>query len=50
MQAKASERAGLQAVAEEKKACQEARGQRIEAMRAEIAKRRLEKAEVRQQA
>jgi hypothetical protein len=40
VQAKAGERASLKAVSEEKKASQEARGQRIEAMRAEIAKRR----------
>jgi hypothetical protein len=40
VQAKASERAGLKAAIEEKKASQEARVQRIEAMRAEIAKRR----------
>lgn len=40
VQAKAGERVTLKSVIEEKKASQEARIQRIEAMKAEIAKRR----------
>ena len=50
VQGKAGERASLRGVIEEKKASQEARLMRIEAMRAEVAKRREEKGEVKQKA